>query len=147
MISTLLGAAINTDTRNTIGCLVIMPVFFACLHYYRYKSDCDAGVDTMDAVFSGDRAAEEGTKGFETASAGLDAGAAGKNRNNNGNAVNLGFGHYNETDDNLGFDYYGNRDDGEEDILEQEFVEITFDLGYMEGNVRSFLCRMQRVMM
>jgi hypothetical protein len=96
MALTFLGASTTSDARNTIGCLVLLPILIACLHYYRYR---------------------------------------------------LGPGDFDGTDDNIGFAYYDERDeDDDDDLIQQEVVEITFDFGIMEGNVRRFFSRMHRVM-
>jgi len=139
MIATLL-AEMASDARNTIGCLVMVPILIASMHYYRSyrlrreKADCASIAEKMEAVFSDKRVLEEETKAVATLFAGLDAGPVplndGNNDNNNNNAI--------------GFEYYDERDEDEDDLLGQEVVEITFDLGSMEVNVLRFLTRMHR---
>ena len=119
------------DAWKRIGCLVVVPTLIACLHYI---ADLAFVAETMGAVFSGQRAVEEENKLVAS-------------ENKNSTIENPSFVPFDETDDNLGFAYYNERGDMDEDdgLLRQEVVEITFDFGSMEGNVRRFLSRMHRV--
>jgi hypothetical protein len=136
-----LGDVTTSDARNTIGCLALVPILIACLRYYRYRlgpdrADCATVGETTEAVSFGQKVA-----------VGSDAVPQGSG-DNNSNAENLGVGGFERTYDNLGFAYYDERDDDDDDdddLLQQEVVEISFDLGIMEGNVRRFFSRMHRV--
>jgi len=115
----ILGAIASTsDARQTIGCMayVLVPILIACLHYQQQRIAEDG-----DLLARSDR---------------------NHNRNHNNN---LNPNDNQDDNDNLGFGYYHDRDE-EEELLRQEVVEITFDLGNMEGDVRRFLSRMYRVM-
>jgi len=142
MALTFLGETTTSDAWNTIGCLVLVPILIACLHYYRYRlgpdrADCATVAERTEAVCFGQKVAM-GSDVIPQYSG-----------NNNNNAENLGVGDFERTHDNLGFAYYDERDDDDDDddddLIQQEVVEITFDLGIMEGNVRRFFSRMYRV--
>lgn len=140
MISNFEDALIG-DVWKRFGCLVAVLTLIVCLHYYRCRLQQDSGdnfavvAETMGAVFSGQRAVEEEIKPVT-----LD--------NKNTTVENRFLAHLDEREDNVGFAYYDGRGgvvDEDNDLLQQEVVEITFDFGIMEGNIRRFLSRMNRV--
>ena len=138
MIARLLGELTTVDGRNIIGCLVVVPIVISCLHYHRYrfrrdKADRATVAEATEPLLS-DQASTPG-----------EDGEYGPFRNT---SYNRGLGRFGETDDNLGFPGHNEKEeyDEEDDILEEEVVEITLDLGRMEGNIRRFFTRMHRVM-
>mmetsp|Transcript_4197 Transcript_4197/g.10893 ORF Transcript_4197/g.10893 Transcript_4197/m.10893 type:complete len:139 (+) Transcript_4197:65-481(+) len=136
MIARLLGALTAIEGCNTIGCLVVVPIVISCLHYHRYrlrqnKAAWATVADTIEPLFFD-----------QTVVAGEEDGAA-------ANIPHHHLGQLDESVDGFGFRGHDERhedeNDAEDDILEEELVEITLDLGRMEGNIRRFLSRMHRV--
>jgi len=135
MIARLLGALTAIEGGNTIGCLVVVPIVISCLHYHRYrlrqnKAAWATVTETIEPLFSD-----------QMVVAGEEDGAATNIRHH--------LGQLDDAVDNFGFRGHNERhedeNDAEDDILEEELVEITLDLGRMEGNIRRFLSRMHRV--
>ena len=50
---------------------------------------------------------------------------------------------HSQDDYDIDFDYYDENDDGDAD--DEEIVEITFDLGYLEENINRFRSRIHRI--
>jgi len=145
MITRVLEVLSTIDKRITIGFLVVMPIVIAYLHYRhrirRYETEYVKVSEIVKPLFSDQKAVagEEEEVGADTSMV-LDTI---KPHSRNARAFDHGLGHFNETDDNLGFRRYNEPDDV--DLLEEEVVEITLDLGRMEENVRRFFARMHRV--
>lgn len=136
-MTTIFSAALTSDARNTIGCLLVGLILIACLHYYcfelgKVEADRTAAVaEPMEAVFPSHLHEKVEDEGAATVPNGPAS-----------NTESPGFERFQEPEP-LGFAYY---DEGYEDnLVPEELVEITFDLGNLEGNFKRFLSRMQRV--
>jgi len=117
MVSGLLETTIG-DTRNTILVLFLVPIMFA-IHWLRpLNGDCTGLAQTIERKPSIRQMAE-----------------------NNDRVATARFG-----DDHGPNQYTENMRELEDELLQDEVVEITFDLGGLGENVTKFLSRMHRAM-
>jgi len=117
MVSGLLETTIG-DTRNTILVLFLVPIMFA-IHWLRpLNEDCTGLAQTIERKPSIRHMAE-----------------------NNDRVATARFG-----DDHDPNQYTENMRELEDELLQDEVVEITFDLGGLGENVTKFLSRMHRAM-